>query len=77
MTLDMGVVILMGATLSFVGLGEQPPKPSLGTMISDGYMLLPGCWWLTVFPALAIMLIVLAFNLLGDGIGDMLSSGEV
>ena len=46
-------------------------------MISDGYMLLPGCWWLTVFPALAIMLIVLAFNLLGDGIGDMLSSGEV
>ena len=77
MTLDMGVVILMGATLSFVGLGKQPPKPSLGTMISDGYMLLPGCWWLTVFPALAIMLIVLAFNLLGDGIGDMLSSGEV
>lgn len=77
MTLDMGTVILMGATLSFVGLGEQPPKPSLGTMISDGYKLLPDCWWLTVFPALAIMIIVLAFNLLGDGLGDMLGSGEV
>lgn len=77
MTLDMGTVILMGATLSFVGLGEQPPKPSLGTMISDGYKLLSDCWWLTVFPALAIMIIVLAFNLLGDGLGDMLSAGEV
>ncbi len=76
-TLDMGIVILMGAALSFVGLGEQPPAPALGTMIADGYKFLPGMWWLTVFPALAIMFIVLAFNLLGDGIGDMLSSGEV
>lgn len=77
MTLDMGVAILMGAALSFVGLGEQPPNPALGTMISDGYKYLPDMWWLTVFPALAIMLIVLSFNLLGDGIGDMLGSKEV
>jgi len=77
MTLDMGVAILMGAALSFVGLGEQPPNPALGTMISDGYKYLPDMWWLTVFPALAIMLIVLAFNLLGDGVGDMLGSKEV
>lgn len=77
MTLDMGMVILMGASLSFVGLGEQPPAPALGTMISDGYKLLPDMWWLTVFPAIAIMIIVLAFNLLGDGISDMLSAGEV
>jgi len=77
MTLDMGIVILMGAALSFVGLGEQPPNPALGTMVADGYKFLPHMWWLTVFPALAIMLIVLAFNLLGDGIGDMLSAGEV
>ena len=77
MTLDMGTVILMGASLSFVGLGEQPPHPALGTMISDGYKLLPSCWWLTVFPAIAILIIVLAFNLLGDGIGDMLSTDEV
>ncbi len=77
MTLDMGVAILMGAALSFVGLGEQPPNPALGTMISDGYKYLPDMWWLTVFPALAIMLIVLAFNLLGDGVGDMLGAKEV
>lgn len=77
MTLDMGMVILIGASLSFVGLGEQPPNPALGTMIADGYKLLPDVWWLTVFPALAIMLIVLSFNLLGDGIGDMLSTEEV
>jgi len=76
MTLDMGIVILMGAALSFVGLGEQPPNPALGTMIADGYKFLPNMWWLTVFPAMAIMLVVLAFNLLGDGIGDMLSAGE-
>lgn len=77
MTLDMGLVILLGATLSFVGMGEQPPNPDLGTMISDGYKFLPDMWWLTIFPAIAIMVIVLAFNLMGDGIGDMLSSGEV
>ena len=76
MTLDMGIVILMGSTLSFVGLGAQPPAPDLGTMISDGYKLLPDCWWLTIFPALAIMFIVLAFNLFGDGISDMLNSKE-
>ncbi len=76
MTLDMGIVILMGAALSFVGLGEQPPDPALGTMIADGYKYLPDMWWLTVFPALAIMIIVLAFNLLGDGISDMLNAGE-
>ena len=76
MTLDLGLVILMGATLSFVGLGEQAPAPDLGTMINDGYTLLPGHWWLTVFPACAIMIIVLAFNLVGDGISDMLGSGE-
>ncbi len=76
MTLDMGVVILMGASLSFVGLGAQPPQPDLGTMVSEGYKLLPNSWWLTIFPAAAIMLIVLSFNLFGDGIGDMLKTKE-
>lgn len=74
MTLDMGWVILTGASLSFVGLGEQPPKPALGTMVSDGAKFLPDQWWISIFPALAIMVIVLGFNLLGDGIKDMLSS---
>lgn len=75
-TLDMGFVILMGATLSFVGLGQQPPKPDLGTMVSNGYQLLPEIWWLTIFPAIAIMLVVLAFNLLGDGLSDLFSAEE-
>jgi peptide/nickel transport system permease protein len=76
MTLDFGVAILAGATLSFVGMGEQPPAPSLGAMVSAGVNYLPDQWWMAVFPSLAIMLIVLGFNLLGDGIGDMLSDAE-
>lgn len=76
MTLDMGWVILTGASLSFVGLGEQPPIPALGTMVSDGSKFLPDQWWISIFPALAIMIIVLGFNLTGDGIKDMLSSEE-
>ena len=68
MTLDMGWVILTGATLSFVGMGEQPPTPALGTMVSDGAKYLPAQWWISIFPALAIMVIVLGFNLMGDGV---------
>ena len=71
MTLDMGYVIIMGATLSFVGLGEQPPAPALGNMINDGVNYLPDMWWLTIFPAVTIILIVLGFNLLGDGVGNI------
>lgn len=71
MTLDMGYVICMGATLSFVGLGEQPPIPALGNMINDGVKFLPELWWLAVFPAITIVIIVLGFNLLGDGIGNI------
>lgn len=76
MTLDMGWVILTGASLSFVGLGEQPPIPALGTMVSDGAKFLPDQWWIAIFPALAIMVIVLGFNLMGDGVKDALSSEE-
>lgn len=71
MTLDMGYVICMGATLSFVGLGEQPPIPALGNMINDGVKFLPDMWWLAVFPAITIIIIVLGFNLLGDGVGNI------
>lgn len=73
MTLDMGWVILTGATLSFVGMGEQPPTPALGNMVSEGAKYLPAQWWISIFPALGIMVIVLGFNLMGDGIKDMLS----
>jgi len=76
MTLDMGWVILIGASLSFVGLGEQAPKAALGSMVADGAKYLPEYWWISVFPGLAIMLIVLGFNLLGDGISDLFSMEE-
>jgi len=77
MSLDMGWVILIGSALSFVGLGAQPPTPDLGTMVADGGRYMPDQWWMAVFPAFAIMFVVLGFNLLGDGIRDMLAVEEV
>jgi peptide/nickel transport system permease protein len=71
LTLDVGWVILLGSALSFVGLGAQAPTPDLGTMVSGGARFLPESWWVSMFPALAIVLIILGFNLLGDGIRDM------
>lgn len=73
--LDVGWVIMIGASLSFVGLGEQPPAPALGQMVSDGSRYMPDLWWYTVFPALAIVVVILGFNLVGDGIRDMLDQG--
>lgn len=72
MTLDMGFVILIGSSLSFLGLGVQPPTPDLGTMVAEGAKYLPDQWWIPVFPGLAILLCVLGFNLLGDGLRDLL-----
>ncbi len=76
-TLDMGYAILVGASLSFVGLGAQPPAPDLGTMVSEGSKFLPDQWWISVFPALAIVIVVLAFNLVGDGLRDLFSLERV
>lgn len=73
-SLDAGWVILIGAALSYVGLGAQPPTPDLGTMISEGSAYLPHIWWITVFPAIFVVIVILGFNLLGDGIKDMFSS---
>jgi peptide/nickel transport system permease protein len=75
-SLDGGWVILIGAALSFVGFGAPSPTPDLGTMLSNGATDLPGgVWWTTLFPALGIVAVILGFNLLGDGINDMFSSG--
>jgi peptide/nickel transport system permease protein len=76
MSFDMGLVILIGAALSFVGLGEQAPRPGLGTMVSDGARYLPDQWWMAIFPALAIVVVVMSFNLLGDGLQDVLGSEQ-
>ena len=71
MTLDVGAVIMIGSSLSFVGLGAQPPTSDLGNMIANGAQYLPDQWWTAVFPGIALMIVVMAFNLLGDGIRDM------
>jgi peptide/nickel transport system permease protein len=66
-TLQLGVVIIAEATLSFLGVGVPPPQPAWGLMLADGKKgLMAGYWWLTVLPGLCIMLMVLAANLLGD-----------
>lgn len=71
-TLDIGYAILLGASLGFLGLGVQPPAPEWGTMVAAGREYLPRYWWLTAFPGLAIFITVLSFNLLGDGLRDIL-----
>ncbi|GGN20921.1 ABC transporter permease [Halarchaeum nitratireducens] len=70
-TLDAGIVILTGASLSFIGLGVQPPQPGLGTMVANGTQYLPGKWWISVFPGFAIFVLVIGFNMLGDGLRDL------
>jgi peptide/nickel transport system permease protein len=66
-TLMLGIVIVTEAALSFLGVGVPPPKPAWGLMLADGKKgLMAGYWWLTVFPGLCIVLMVLAANLLGD-----------
>lgn len=72
LTLDMGFVILTETGLSFLGLGAQPPTPAWGTMIAEGRIYMPGSWWLSTFPGLAIFVAVVGFNLLGDGLRDVL-----
>ena len=71
-SLDAGFVILFGAALSFLGLGVQPPTPDLGTMVATGSEYLPEYWWETLMPGFAILYVILGFNLLGDGLRDMM-----
>ncbi len=71
-TLHLPVVIIFEAALSFLGLGIQPPTPSLGQMIASAQSLLWQAWWMPVIPGVAITLVVLAFNLLGDRMRDVL-----
>lgn len=71
MTLDVGIIILVTAALGFLGLGAQAPTPELGSMVAEGSKNLPDLWWMAVFPGLAILVAVIGFNLLGDGLKDM------
>jgi peptide/nickel transport system permease protein len=71
-SLSLAFAILSEAALSFLGLGIQPPQPSLGRMIFDSQGFVTLAWWMAVFPGAAIFVIVLAFNLVGDGLRDVL-----
>ncbi len=71
-TLGLGTAILSAAALGFLGLGSQPPQPEWGRMLSEGRDYLREAWWIATFPGLGIMLTVLAMNLLGDGLRDVL-----
>jgi len=71
-TLEIGVVIVTEASLSFLGLGAGASEPSWGSMLADGRAYLTRAWWLATLPGLAIFVIVLAVNILGDGLRDAL-----
>ena len=76
MTLDMGFVILIVSSLSFLGLGVQPPTPDLGSMVAEGTNYMPDSWWLTVFPGLAILIAVFGFNLVGDALRELFGADQ-
>jgi peptide/nickel transport system permease protein len=71
-TLLVGAVVLLEAYISFLGLGVQPPAPSWGAMVFEARDALVGAWWVPMFPAAAITICVVAFNLVGDGLRDAL-----
>jgi peptide/nickel transport system permease protein len=71
-TLQIGYVIIVEAALSFLGAGIPPPTPAWGSMISEGRDFVTSAWWVSFLPGLAILLVVLAFNLLGDWLRDTL-----
>jgi len=71
-SLQVGYVIVVEAALSFLGAGIPPPTPAWGSMIAEGRDYITSAWWVSLFPGLAILLVVLAFNLLGDWLRDVL-----
>ena len=71
-TMSIGTSILTAASLSFLGMGAQPPTPEWGLLLSNGRTYMATSWHITLFPGLAIFLTVLCFNLLGDGLRDAL-----
>lgn len=70
-SMDVGFAVLTTAALGFIGLGTQPPTPDWGVMVSDGRKYLRDAWWYSTFPGLAILLVVVGFNLMGDGLRDV------
>ncbi len=75
-TLDMAGIILIAAGLGFLGLGAQPPAPEWGAMVSKGREFLTDQWWIATYPGIAIFIVSMGFNLLGDGLRDVLDPRE-
>lgn len=71
-TLEVGAIILLESSLSFLGVGIPPPQPSWGVMVADGRGQVASGWWISLFPGLAIMIVVLAMNVTGDWLRDKL-----
>jgi peptide/nickel transport system permease protein len=71
-TLNVGAVIVAEASLSFLGAGIPPPTPSWGLMVAEGRGKITSAWWLSLLPGIAITMVVLTFNLLGDWLRDRL-----
>jgi peptide/nickel transport system permease protein len=71
-SLDPGAVIIAAAALSFIGLGAQPPLAEWGLMMNEGRPYVLNAWWISTFPGLAVFVLVLSTNLLGDGVRDAL-----
>ncbi|KRO86146.1 MAG: D-ala-D-ala transporter subunit, partial [Rhodobacter sp. BACL10 MAG-121220-bin24] len=76
-TLDMAGIILTAAGLGFLGLGAQPPQPEWGAMIASGRRFLIDFWWVATMPGIAIFIVSLGFNLLGDGLRDVLDPKSI
>lgn len=73
---DVVIVILLGSSLSYLGLGAQPPTPEWGVMIADGQNFITRAWWITFFPGIAIVLAALSFSLFADGLAEWLGIQE-
>jgi peptide/nickel transport system permease protein len=69
-SIGLGTAVLTGSALTFLGLGAQPPTPEWGGILAEGRNYMRQAWWITMFPGLAIMVTVLGFNMLGDGLRD-------
>lgn len=69
--LDLGFIILIESGMGFLGIGAQPPTPDLGVMVASGLSYLGTAWWISLFPSLALTLLILSFNLIGMGVRDL------
>jgi len=72
-TLQVGTVIVLEASLSFLGVGVPPPTPSWGSMVSDGRNFIASAWWVSLIPGLAVLVVVMSANMFGDALSDYLN----